>query len=266
MSLRRKCFGVISCLALSVGVQFSAEAQGRSVDCELTVRGRTFIKGVCEFRPTGRGGFQISGGDYFAQVEITGKDIAEASWNENPQSTHAQAPLGVVTRKGACWTGANAVICARDLSSEKAKAAAAERPDGESLFPNVPGASSACIGAEGSLEPGKALVLHNCRLPDDRIFVRRSDGSLGISKRPDLCLMIEAPGMSKPPQLIVDTCRRDLPRWTTGATPTKEDAVRSSDGQCLTIPQINDTNARFPFFVGTARCGGGVLTFFMSKG
>ena len=190
------------------------------------------------------------------------------SWNENPQSTHAHANLGVVTRKGACWVGANATICARDLSPAKAKAVAAAQPDGLSLFPNLPGASSACIGVEGQLEPGKALVLHNCRLPDDHIFVHRNDGSLGIAKRPDLCLAIEAPGMSKPPQLIVDSCRPDLPRWITGANSTKDGAVRSSDGMCLTIPQGRDANARFPFFIGASPCrnGDGALTFFLTKG
>jgi hypothetical protein len=259
-------------VALTIGTAIfghpqSLHAEGRPVDCELTVRGKTYIKGVCQFSATGGGGFQISGGDYFAYVNVTGPGVAEASWNASPNWTHAQANLGVVRRKGACWVGANATICARDLSPEKARAAAAAQPDGASLFPNVPGASSACIGAEGRLEAGKTLVLHNCRLPADHIFVRRSDGSLGIAKRPDLCLAIEAPGMSKPPQLIVDGCRPDLPRWTTGATATKADVVRSSDGLCLAIPQVSDANARFPFFIGAAPCDrrGGAMTFFLTK-
>jgi hypothetical protein len=162
--------------------------------------------------------------------------------------------------------GANATICARDLPPGKAKAAAAAQPDGASLFPDLPGASTACIGAEGPLEAGKALVLHNCRLPADHIIVRRGDGSLGISKRPDLCLMLEAPGMSKPLQLIVDACRPDLPQWTTGATALKADVVRSSDGLCLTIPKASDANARFPFFVSATQCDGRAIAFFLTKG
>ncbi|MGD9922200.1 MAG: hypothetical protein AB7V13_12240 [Pseudorhodoplanes sp.] len=263
---------VIAALAIAAAMLGHANtpfaAESRPVDCELTVRGTTYIRGICQFRPTGGGGFQISGDDYFAYVNVTGRGVAEASWNEHPESTHAQAPLGVVTRKGACWTGANATICARDLSPEKARAVTAAQPDGLSLFPNLPGASSACIGAEGKLEPGSALVLHNCRLPADHIFVRRGDGSLGIAKRPDLCLAVEAPGMSKPPQLIVDVCRPDLPRWTTAANTTQDAVVRSSDGMCLTIPKASDPNARFPFFVGVAPCrsGAGALTFFLTKG
>ncbi len=74
--------------------------------------------------------------------------------------------------------------------------------------------------------------------------------------------------MSKPPQLIVDACRPDLPRWRTEATSIKDAAVRSSDGMCLTIPQVSDANARFPFFVGGALCknGNDAMTFFLTKG
>ena len=103
----------------------SSAAEDRPADCELTVRGKTYIKGVCQFRPTGGGGFRISGNDYFANVSITAPGVAEASWNESPQSTHAHSNLGTLNRKGACWVGANATICARELSPEKAKAVAA---------------------------------------------------------------------------------------------------------------------------------------------
>ncbi len=153
---RRRVIAAVAIVAAVLGhVNRLSAAESRPVDCELTVRGKTYIRGVCQFRATGDGGFQISGGDYFAYVNVIGRGVAEASWNENPQSTHAQANLGTVTRKGACWVGANATICARDLSPAKAKAVTAAQPDGLSLFPNVPGASSACIGVEGQLEAGQ---------------------------------------------------------------------------------------------------------------
>ena len=244
----------------------SRAAEDRPADCELTVRGKTYIKGVCQFRPTGGGGFQISGNDYFAYVSITAPGVAEASWNESPQSTHAHSNLGTLKRKGACWVGANATICARELSPGKAKAVTANQPGGETLWPILPGLS-ACLSAQGRPEAGKAIVLHNCRVPADLIFVRRDDGSLGISKRPDLCVALENSVPPKLPKLIVTACRADLPRWNTQATSSKEDVVRSSDGLCLTIPGLDDPNGRFPVSVHAAPCTGGrAVPFLLSKG
>ena len=54
-----------------------------------------------------------SGGFYFVYViDVHGK-TAEAKWNEDPRDLHANAPLGTLTRNGACWENAIAQICAR---------------------------------------------------------------------------------------------------------------------------------------------------------
>ena len=254
-----------SCLAFSAWQTEALASDERPVDCELTVSGKTYIKGVCQFRPTMGGGFQIQGGDYFADVSIVGPGVGEASWNENPLSTHAQSPLGAVERKGACWVGAKATICARDLPPERMRAIAAAQPDGFALFPELPG-GSACIGVDGALAAGSSLVLRNCSLPGDRIFIRHGNGNLALAGKQDLCLAAKGSGL---PKLVIDTCRSDSATWTTRATATNTDVVRSSDGFCLVIPQIDVPDARFPFVVGAVPCakaGDKAVKFSFEKG
>ncbi|MBW6398615.1 hypothetical protein KPL78_12190 [Roseomonas sp. HJA6] len=242
-------------------------ADSRPADCELTVGGRTYIKGVCQFTPESDGSFQISGGDYFAYVNVTSPGVAEASWNENPASTHAHTRLGPVTRSGACWVGTGTRICARALSQAAERAAVAAQPNGQALFPET--ALQACLGVEGALEVGAKLVLHNCRVPSDLIFVRRQDGSLGVSRRTDLCLGLEGPGMPGLAQLVLEACQAASPRWTTRATATEATPVQSSTGMCLTIPQLEVADARFPFAVQAVPCasaGSRAVPFILSRG
>lgn len=257
---------ILAAIALTCSA-LPARADGRPADCELTVRGRTYIKGICQFSPESGGSFQISGGDYFASVNLTLPNAAEASWNESPTSTHAQAPLGKVTRSGACWVGTAVRICARGLPPAAERAAVAAQPDGYALFPEI--ALHACIGTEGPPGPSAPLVLRNCRVPADLIFLRREDGGLGLSKRAELCLGAEAPGPSRPPRLILEACQPGSPRWTTPATATEAAPVRSSAGTCLTIPQLDVPNAHFPFPVHVAPCataGSRAVRFVLSKG
>lgn len=262
--MRRPALLVLGALAWSAA---PAAAQPRPVDCELTVRGQTHIRGTCQFTPMQGGSFQISGGDYFAQVTLTGPGVAEGHWNADPASTHAQAPLGSLSRSGACWVGAAVRICARSLSPAAQRAAQAAQPDGEALFPEI--ALQACLGVEGALQPGAELVLHNCRVPTDLIFARRADGGLGISRRPDLCLGLEGPGMSKAPRLILEPCQPASTRWATQANGIAAAPVRSDTGMCLTIPQLEVAEARFPFAVEAAPCaaaGDRAVRFILSRG
>ncbi|MEI9888839.1 MAG: hypothetical protein WDN08_20525 [Rhizomicrobium sp.] len=236
-------------MLLSVG----AHADGaRPADCELTVKGKAYIKGVCQFTPSPGGSFQISQGDYFAYLNVTKPGVADASWNETPESTHAQAPLGTLARQGACWINRTVRICARALPPGTVKAVLAAQPNGAMLYP--PEASQSCIGVEGPLEPGASLVLHNCKIPDDLIFVAGVGGKLSIAKHPELCLDVEAPGMMKPAELILNSCDGGGSSWSTTATSTAEATVRSSDGLCLTIPQMTNANARFPFRINALPC------------
>ncbi len=256
---------IVAAIALAC-LTTPASADTRPVDCELTVKGRTYIKGVCQFSATADGSFQIFGKDYFAYVNVVSSGVAEASWNADPASTHAQTPLGEVRQSGGCWTGKAAKICARALSPAAEKAAIASQPNGLALFPEV--ALQSCLGVEGPLEPGANLVLHNCRIPSDLIFVRHQDGNLGVAKRPDLCVGLEAPGMSRPPRLILEKCQSGSPRWTTVATSTVAAPVQSAAGLCLSIPQMDVPDARFPFSVHAAPCTdeSRAIRFILSKG
>lgn len=228
-----------------------AQAETRPADCELTIRGRSYISGVCQFSPDGGGSFQINGGDYFAYVNMTSPGVAEASWNEQPGSTHAQTRLGTVRRDGACWAGEGVRICARALSPAAERAALAAQPDGEALFPEL--APQSCLGVEGPLQAGASLVLHDCRVPADLIFVRRADGSLGVSKRPDLCLGLGGSGEAR---LVLEACGPGSAQWTTRATGVTAARVESSAGMCLAIPQLQVPDARFPFLVHGVPCAG----------
>lgn len=243
-----------------------AHADSRPVDCELTVQGRTYIKGVCQFSSTADGSFQIVGKDYFAYVNVLSPGVAEASWNADPASTHAHARLGEVRQGGGCWTGKDVKICARALSPAAEKAVIASQPNGLALFPEV--ALQSCIGVEGSLEPGASLVLHSCQIPSDLIFVRRQDGSLGVAKQPELCVGLQAPGMSQPPKVVLEKCQAGSPRWTTAATGTVAAPVKTTSGLCLSIPQMDVPDARFPFSVQAAPCTDErrAIRFILSKG
>ncbi len=96
-----KPFFVMAALAVSCSLlPGAASAAQRPVACKLVVKGKTYLDGVCQFEADKDGSFRIFGKDYFAYVNVFGK-TAEASWNADPQSTHAQAPLGKLTRKGA---------------------------------------------------------------------------------------------------------------------------------------------------------------------
>ena len=254
--------------AIAFGSVGPVLAESKVVDCELTVRGKTYIKGACQFDSSSGGNFKILGdNNYFAQVDITSAGVAQGSWNEDPNSTHAHTPLGTLKREGACWVSAQAKVCARALSPAAEKAALARQPGGEGLFPEV--ASQSCLGVEGELKAGARLVLHNCRIPTDLIFVKRKDGTLGVSKRDDLCLDLESSGGSKPPRLVVQTCQPASLRWTTKATGVEAAPVQSSAGTCLSIPQLDSPDARFPFAVNVSPCAAAdsrAVRFILSKG
>lgn len=232
----------------------SAEAvQSKPVDCELAVDGKTYIKGRCDYFPAEGGSFQISGGGYFAQLDVTGKDVGEANWNESPGSTHAQSYLGTVKRKGACWSNTRTKICARALSDAETKAALAKQADGMMLYPDF--APTACIGVEGPLADGATPVLHTCNVPPDLMFDAAADGTLSINKHPELCIDVEAPGMSKPPQLVLLACQPNSPKWRWTGKGTDSGIVKSSDGQCWAIPQTTiDRNESFPWVINLQPC------------
>jgi hypothetical protein len=91
----------------------SADWRGKEGRCRLVVKGGTFIDGSCWIRLETDGSFQVMSLDekYFAQLQRSGAE-AQGHWNETPGSTHAHTSLGTMTRQGACWSNAEAEICA----------------------------------------------------------------------------------------------------------------------------------------------------------
>ena len=115
--------GIVALCALTGNAAGAAQWPAK---CKLVVDGKTYIDGRCNFEDFGDGSFAIgvlgddepipAGGFYFAYVDVHG-NTAEARWNEDPRELHANAPLGTLTRNGACWENALARICAWRLAS-----------------------------------------------------------------------------------------------------------------------------------------------------
>ncbi len=107
----------LAALLLSA-VPAAAAEETLTAKCLLEIDGETYLSGPCPVVLDEEGSFTL-GADgktdpegYFATVLVSGKDVADAYWNEAPASTHAQGSLGEVTRHGACWSSARAKICA----------------------------------------------------------------------------------------------------------------------------------------------------------
>ncbi|HVT54799.1 MAG TPA: hypothetical protein VHD34_01945 [Xanthobacteraceae bacterium] len=95
-----------------------AAAAQRQAQCKFTVEGKTYLNGRCNFESDPDGSFRIWDDAHTVYVNVDG-DKAEASWNKNPKSFHADSPLGMLTRKGDCWENATAQVCARGLRGRK---------------------------------------------------------------------------------------------------------------------------------------------------
>lgn len=97
-------------------------AAGREVNCELQVKGKTYLKGTCMYDADPDGSFRLMGDKYFVYLNRLEGDLAGASWNETPESSHAHVLLGEdFKRQGACWIGKNAKICAQNKTSAQQK-------------------------------------------------------------------------------------------------------------------------------------------------
>jgi len=106
--------GIAAALAIAL---LSVEASAKDISaCSLIVDGKQFINGPCEFSPLGEGSFKIMKEPWFAYVNLHSdqRNTADGSWNENPQSNHAESDLGVLVRRGECWSNERATICAKE--------------------------------------------------------------------------------------------------------------------------------------------------------
>lgn len=87
--------------------------RGKKGRCSLVVGNQTYIDGPCWISLDADGSFQITSldGQYFA---LLFRDAGPpfGYWNGGPGSTHAQDPLGEMTRHGACWESDRGKMCA----------------------------------------------------------------------------------------------------------------------------------------------------------
>ena len=251
--------------ALALGLwSSSALAEFRPASCTLIVKGETYINGLCQFEADKDGSFRIASKDYFVYVNVTGK-TAEASWNADPKATHAHAPLGVLTRKGACWENADARICARDLPTAQKAAALAAQPRGEYATPDVPGASSSCVDARGGKWiAGAPLVIVNCPADGSTKRFQRGSDAITIDKSDGLCVGVSGAGSA-----ALQKCGEPGASWSAGAAGQIESVVvRSPDNRCWTVPKTTDESAVFPFEIVVAPCNAKSdkqLKFFFAK-
>ncbi len=97
-------------------------AEGRSVDCLLQVKGKTYLQGTCVYDADQDGSFRLFGDKYFTYLNAFEDGTAGASWNGTSQASHAQEPLGEgFKRKGGCWSNKTAKICAWNKAEGKLK-------------------------------------------------------------------------------------------------------------------------------------------------
>ncbi|KQS57536.1 hypothetical protein ASG17_02120 [Brevundimonas sp. Leaf363] len=89
-------------------------------DCLLVVDEVAQVEGRCWVYPMGDGGLTLNtwthgkpARSHFAVVSVTRPGVADASWNQDPDDTHAWDALGEVTLQDGCWTNARVRVCAR---------------------------------------------------------------------------------------------------------------------------------------------------------
>jgi hypothetical protein len=106
---------IVAICSLAGSTAIAAQQQAM---CKFVVEGKTIISGRCNFESDPDGSFRIWDDVHTVYLNVDGK-TAEASWNKNPKSFHADSPLGMLTRNGACWWNATAQICARGLRGRR---------------------------------------------------------------------------------------------------------------------------------------------------
>ncbi len=231
-----------------------ALAAQRPASCTLTVKGKSYIEGACQFEADPDGSFRIFGADHFAYVNVNpGGKTAEASWNGTAKASHAHEALGNLVRKGACWENADAKVCARALTGAKAVAAVAAQPKGEMIYPDFPGASQSCVVARGGkwIE-GAQLALDNCPGGASANRFLRSGDAIRIDKADGMCVGVARGGPK--PLAAIQTCGQAGTTWSSNPKPGEAGTVRSADNECWTIPKLADDNAKFPFEIIVAPC------------
>jgi hypothetical protein len=199
-------------LALAASPIMLHSAAARPVQCKLTVDGKSFTNGDCDFEALGKDGSFIlrAKSGIFVYVTVNAPGVADASWNEQPSSTHAQAPLGEVRQQGACWSNKRTILCAWQPGQAPTRPTAEVVPPvaTQATAPRIATPSleaaeqkaglltlsgmrsgTACMIAE-SPKKGAHLVIgkgDECSGPNAH-FVLGSDNIVQLAQAPDFCV------------------------------------------------------------------------------
>jgi hypothetical protein len=223
--------------ALTLSHSTPTSAATRPVDCTLTVDGRNYISGVCEFENDGGGSFSIYGEKYWAMVTDVEGGKGDAFWNETPYASHAQSRLGEVQRIGGCWVGARVRICARALGPAQRDAILALRPKGLGLSPEY--MSDLCVSAPGyHFVAGAPLLLDHC---DFQVGVRQrvfglAENKVSIDGKPELCIDAKTQTDPNGTTLVLDDCAHVPTQWIYDG---HEKTIRSNSGLCWALRDDN---------------------------
>jgi hypothetical protein len=112
------------CLAATLAFAGSSAApatpQSVTKQCYLSVDRKVLVNNRCRVYPLGPRSYTLNTWDHgkprrshFAQVNANPDGTGDATWNADPDDTHAQDPLGPVRWVKGCWVNKRARICAR---------------------------------------------------------------------------------------------------------------------------------------------------------
>ena len=112
--------GLAAILAAAVSSSVLAEAHSTVKQCYLSVDGKVRVNNRCRVFPLGGRSYTLNTWDHgkprrshFAQIDTHPDGTGDATWNADPNDTHAQDPLGTVRWVKGCWINRRARICAR---------------------------------------------------------------------------------------------------------------------------------------------------------
>lgn len=104
--------------ALAIALTITSFGAGAEPSkCLIEVDGKAYTFGRCNADRERDGGLSVGTGEtkrspIFAIISPNDDGTAAGYWNEQPQASHAQTPLGVMKKSGGCWLNERAKVCA----------------------------------------------------------------------------------------------------------------------------------------------------------
>lgn len=118
--MRHTLISLAATLAVAGSSAVSAGTHSIRKQCYLSVDRKVLVNNPCRVYPLGGRSYTLNTWDHgkprrshFAQVNADPDGTGDATWNADPDDTHAQDPLGRVRWVKGCWVNRRARICAR---------------------------------------------------------------------------------------------------------------------------------------------------------